>query len=137
MNEHKNIFSVLIFNLLGHLQCMSHFTDLKIVTSARDPNFCLLHSIILPTHDTCKWIYPIKYFLWSPPNSYKIIFFKIKSVIHRFMPKIPKILCFNTQNDKKRLACQISLQIQHASHSLEAMAIREPCPSRGCTLSRV
>jgi len=34
---------------------MSHFSDLKGATSAWDPYFYRLHSIILPTHDTQKW----------------------------------------------------------------------------------
>ena len=86
---------------LEHPQCMRHFADLKGATSAWDPYFCLLHSIILPTHDTCKWIYPIKYFLWSPPNSYKINFFEPRAQLTVSRRKTPKTLCFNTQNDKK------------------------------------
>ena len=39
---------------LGHPQCTRQFADLKGATSARDPFFCLLQSIILPTHDTQK-----------------------------------------------------------------------------------
>ena len=112
---------------------MRHFTDLKGVILTRNLYFYLLYFIIFLIYDTYKWIYPIKYFLWSPSNSYKINFFWIKSATHRFTPKTQ---CFNTQNDKKWLACQISLQIRHVSHSLEVMAIRESCPSRGRTLPR-
>ena len=78
---------------------MSHFINLKAATSARDSNFCLLHSIILP--NTCKWIYLIKYFLWSLPNTYKIIFLN-QECNSPFHAENPKILCFNTQNDKKK-----------------------------------
>ena len=34
----------------GHPQCMRQFADLKSATSVGDPSFCLLQSIILPTH---------------------------------------------------------------------------------------
>jgi len=35
---------------IRHLQCMRQFADLKGATSARDPSFCFLQSIILPIH---------------------------------------------------------------------------------------
>ena len=78
-------------------------------------------------------IYPIKYFLWSPPNSYKINFFNqdCHSLFHAQNPPKHSVLVYKMT--KKRLTCQISLQIRHACHSREAMAAREPCPSGGNT----
>ena len=78
--------------------------DLLLTWHPWDPqtDACIAGALILPTNDTYKWIYPIKYFFWSPPNLYKINFFKTKSATHRFTPENSKTLCFNTQNDKKK-----------------------------------
>ena len=49
---HAYMFNVDCTNALGHPQCKRQIADLKAATSARDPNFCYMHSTTFPTHDT-------------------------------------------------------------------------------------